>query len=111
MIAALCLKLDLPISVFGLETCTVLYCSCFISLMVLDSASTQAKRPLSNHDHYLKTINRNLKNPAAIQSVGNATSTKACILKGKCKDNTVCENFQGYFELQQHKTQKRNSAW
>ena len=27
----------------------------------------------------------------------------------KCLDNDICENFQGYFELQQQKTQARNS--
>ena len=49
------------------------------------------------------------KNPIAIQSVANAKGTRACKLVRKCLDNDICKNFPGYFELQQHKTQTRNS--
>ena len=59
----------------------------------------------------LKIINGNSKNPTAIQSVTSAKRTRACILVRKCLDNDICENFQGYFELQLHKKQTRNSDW
>ena len=34
---------------------------------------------------------------------------KMATVSGYRLDNDICENFQGYFELQQHKTQTRNS--
>ena len=37
------------------------------------------------------------------------TCIRACILVRRCLDSGICENFQGYFELQQHKTETRNS--
>ena len=54
-------------------------------------------------------INEYSKKSTATHSVANAKRTRACILVRKCLDNDICENFQGYFELQQHKTQTRNS--
>ena len=84
---------------------TFTYCG----VLQLKLTSTQAKRLTSFHDRCLKIINGNSKNPIAIQSVANAKGTRACKLVRKCLDNDICENFQGYFELQQHKTQTRNS--
>ena len=78
-------------------------------VLQLKLTSTQAKRLTSFHDRCLKIINGNSKNPIAIQSVANAKGTRACKLVRKCLDNDICENFQGYFELQQHKIQTRNS--
>ena len=40
---------------------------------------------------------------------GSSSWFRACKLVRKCLDNDICKNFQGYFELQQHKTQTRNS--
>ena len=84
---------------------TFTYCG----VLQLKLTSTQARRLSSFHDRCLKIINGNSKNPTAIQSIANAKWTRACKLARKCLDNDICENFQGYFELQQHKIQTRNS--
>ena len=84
---------------------TFTYCR----VLQLKLTSTQAKRLSSFHDRCLKIINGNTKNPTAIQSVINAKSSRACKLVRKCLDNDICETFQGYFELQKHKTQTRNN--
>ena len=84
---------------------TFTYCR----VLQLKFTSTQAQRLSSFHGRYLKIINGNSKNPTAIQSVANAKRTRACKLVRKCLNNDICENFQGYFELEQHKTRTRNS--
>ena len=71
--------------------------------------STQAKRLTSFHDRCLKIVNGNSKNPIAIQPVANAKGIRTCKLMRKCLENDICKNFQEYFELQQYKTQTRNS--
>ena len=71
--------------------------------------STQVKRLSSFHDRCLKIINGNSKNLIAVQSVANAKRIRAFTLVRKCLDNDTCENFQGYFKLQQHKIQTSNS--
>ena len=84
---------------------TFMYCG----VLQLKLTSTQAKRLWSFQDRCLKIINGNSKNPTAIQSVANGKSIRACKLVRKCLNNDICENFQGYFELQQHKTRTINS--
>ena len=81
----------------------------YFRVLQLRLTSTQAKRLSSFHDRCLKIISGNSTNPTAIQPVTSAKRTRACILVRECLDNDICENFQGYFELQQHKTQTRNS--
>ena len=84
---------------------TFTYCG----VLQLKLTSTQVKRLSSFHDRCLRIINGHSKNPTAIQSVVNAKNIRACKLVRKCLDNDICENFQGYFELQKHKTKTRNS--
>ena len=86
---------------------TFTYCG----VLQLKLTSTQVKRLSSFHYRCLKIINRNSKNPIAIQLAANAKKIRACTLVRKCLDNEICENFQRYFELQQHKTQTRNSEF
>ena len=83
---------------------TFTYCG----ILQLKLAATQANRLASFYDRLLRIILGNSSTKPAIQSVENANNIRACKLVHKCLDREANENFQGYFEVQDHKIETSN---
>ena len=54
-------------------------------------------------------MQENSNNCDEIQSVTNANNIRACKLVRKCINKDICDTFQGYFEINDHKMGTRNN--
>eukprot|EP00794_Sanderia_malayensis_P014738 gene14738-16273_t len=81
----------------------------YSGILQLKLTDTQHKRLASFHDRSLRTIQGNSNPCEVIQSVTNANKIHACKLVRKCIDKDICDTFQGYFQINDHKMQTRNN--
>ena len=81
----------------------------YSGILQLKLTDTQHKRLASFHDRSLRTIQGNSNTCEEIQSVTNANKIHACKLVRKCIDKDICDTFQGYFQINDHKMQTRNN--
>ena len=81
----------------------------YSGILQLKTTDTQYKRLASSHDRSLRTIQENSNTSDEIQSVTIANKIRACKLVRKCIDKGICDTFQGYFEINDHKMRTRNN--
>ena len=81
----------------------------YSGILQLKTTDTQYKRLASFHDCSLRTIQENSNTSDEIQSVTIANKIRACKLVRKCIDKDICDTFQGYFEINDHKMRTRNN--
>ena len=84
---------------------TFTYCRIF----QLKLTTTQPNRFASFYDRSLQIIQRNSSTKPVIQSVENANNIRTCKLVCKCLNREANENFQRYFEVQDHEIKTRKN--
>ena len=81
----------------------------YSGILQLKITDTQYKRLASFHDRSLRTIQGNSNNCDEIQSVTHVNKIRAYKLVRKCINKDICDTFQGYFEIDDHKIDTRNN--
>ena len=81
----------------------------YSGILQLKTTDTQYKRLALFHDRSLRTVQGNSNTCDEIQSVINANKIRACKLVCKCINKDICDTFQGYFEIIDHKMRTRNN--